>query len=141
MRVYSTAIALSLLVAVAGPLRADDLEKTQLKAFNVTIRVFDPAKGLDYVLPVDSPDAEHAIASTLANAASFTKKTTGDKPLSIAFACVKDRGALSFSRALRRRYSISRGMERAEGIEPSYEAWEASVLPLNYARARSVRSV
>ena len=25
-------------------------------------------------------------------------------------------------------------MERAKGIEPSYEAWEASVLPLNYAR-------
>ncbi len=28
-------------------------------------------------------------------------------------------------------YSI---MERAKGIEPSYEAWEASILPLNYAR-------
>ena len=26
-------------------------------------------------------------------------------------------------------------MERAKGIEPSYEAWEASVLPLNYARS------
>jgi hypothetical protein len=26
-------------------------------------------------------------------------------------------------------------LERAKGIEPSYEAWEASVLPLNYARA------
>src|SRR5579863_502490 len=26
------------------------------------------------------------------------------------------------------------GLERAKGIEPSYEAWEASVLPLNYAR-------
>ena len=25
-------------------------------------------------------------------------------------------------------------MERAEGIEPSCEAWKASVLPLNYAR-------
>jgi hypothetical protein len=29
-------------------------------------------------------------------------------------------------------------MERAKGIEPSYEAWEASVLPLNYARKRHV---
>jgi hypothetical protein len=28
-------------------------------------------------------------------------------------------------------------LERAKGIEPSYEAWEASVLPLNYARAVS----
>ncbi len=25
-------------------------------------------------------------------------------------------------------------MERAKGIEPSYKAWEAFVLPLNYAR-------
>ena len=27
-------------------------------------------------------------------------------------------------------------LERAEGIEPSYAAWEAAVLPLNYARKR-----
>jgi hypothetical protein len=27
-------------------------------------------------------------------------------------------------------------MERAKGIEPSYAAWEAAVLPLNYARLR-----
>jgi hypothetical protein len=27
-------------------------------------------------------------------------------------------------------------MERAKGIEPSYAAWEAAVLPLNYARIR-----
>jgi hypothetical protein len=26
------------------------------------------------------------------------------------------------------------GLERAKGIEPSYAAWEAAVLPLNYAR-------
>lgn len=25
-------------------------------------------------------------------------------------------------------------LERAKGIEPSYSAWEADVLPLNYAR-------
>ena len=47
---------------------------TQLKHYNVTIRRFDPAQGpqsgQDFVLPVDSPDEEHAIASTLANAAS-----------------------------------------------------------------------
>jgi dihydroorotase len=30
-------------------------------------------------------------------------------------------------------------MERVKGIEPSYEAWKASVLPLNYARLRAVR--
>jgi hypothetical protein len=27
-----------------------------------------------------------------------------------------------------------RFLERAKGIEPSYAAWEAAVLPLNYAR-------
>jgi hypothetical protein len=27
-------------------------------------------------------------------------------------------------------------VERAKGIEPSYAAWEAAVLPLNYARGR-----
>ena len=30
-----------------------------------------------------------------------------------------------------------RFLERAKGIEPSYAAWEAAVLPLNYARAWS----
>jgi len=29
-------------------------------------------------------------------------------------------------------------LERVKGIEPSYEAWEASVLPLNYTRARGM---
>ena len=29
-------------------------------------------------------------------------------------------------------------MERAKGIEPSCEAWKASVLPLNYARLSAV---
>jgi hypothetical protein len=29
-------------------------------------------------------------------------------------------------------------LERAKGIEPSYAAWEAAVLPLNYARGRSL---
>src|SRR3954453_1998342 len=30
-----------------------------------------------------------------------------------------------------------KGLERAKGIEPSYAAWEAAVLPLNYARIGS----
>jgi hypothetical protein len=33
--------------------------------------------------------------------------------------------------------SIEIEMERAKGIEPSYAAWEAAVLPLNYARKPS----
>ena len=63
-----------------------------LKPFNVTIRVFDPSEGLDsgttYVLPVDSPDAEHACASTLANAASFTGKTRDGMAVPVAFCAV-----------------------------------------------------
>ena len=31
---------------------------------------------------------------------------------------------------------LARWLERAKGIEPSYAAWEAAVLPLNYARVR-----
>ena len=29
-------------------------------------------------------------------------------------------------------------MERVKGIEPSYAAWEAAVLPLNYTRRHSL---
>jgi hypothetical protein len=32
-------------------------------------------------------------------------------------------------------------MERAKGIEPSYAAWEAAVLPLNYARDHSAHLI
>ena len=33
-------------------------------------------------------------------------------------------------------------MERVKGIEPSYAAWEAAVLPLNYTRVeRSIEQV
>jgi hypothetical protein len=31
-------------------------------------------------------------------------------------------------------------MERVKGIEPSYAAWEAAVLPLNYTRAGDILS-
>jgi len=63
---------------------------TELKPFACTIRVFDPATGdtiEEHVLPVDSPDAEHAAASTLANAASFTSKIEGGTVRSVAFCC------------------------------------------------------
>jgi hypothetical protein len=29
-------------------------------------------------------------------------------------------------------------VERVKGIEPSYEAWEAAVLPLNYTRVEGI---
>jgi hypothetical protein len=34
-----------------------------------------------------------------------------------------------------RRSHLQAGMERVKGIEPSYAAWEAAVLPLNYTRS------
>ena len=62
-----------------------------LKKFNVTIRRFDPRKGMesgeDFVLPVDSPDEEHAISSTLANTVSWTVKSQNGAVLSVAFCC------------------------------------------------------
>ena len=36
----------------------------------------------------------------------------------------------------RRGYELLKALERVKGIEPSYAAWEAAVLPLNYTRAR-----
>ena len=63
----------------------------KLKKYNVTIRRFDPKKGLasgeEFVLPVDCIDEEHAISSTLSNAVAFTKKSQGAEVLSVAFCC------------------------------------------------------
>ena len=33
---------------------------------------------------------------------------------------------------------MTAGMERVKGIEPSLEAWEAPVLPLNYTRFQNI---
>ena len=67
MRVVIVPAAAALILLGATRVQADDTAPTELKPFNVTIRVFDPTKGLEngqnHVLPVDSPDAEHAIAS------------------------------------------------------------------------------
>jgi hypothetical protein len=64
----------------------------ELTKFDVTIRRFDPAQGpasgQEFVLPVDSPDEEHAIASTLANAASWPGKVADGQPLPVAFMAV-----------------------------------------------------
>ena len=64
-----------------------------LKKCNVTIRRFDPARGptsgQEFVLPVDSPDEEHAIASTLANAASWPGKVANGQPVPMAFMAVR----------------------------------------------------
>ena len=65
----------------------------ELKKFNVTVRRFDPNQdsesGEDFILPVDSPDEEHAAASTMSNLISFTPKTENGTVLPVAFRCVK----------------------------------------------------
>lgn len=38
-------------------------------------------------------------------------------------------------------YEGVKKLERAKGIEPSYRAWEALVLPLNYARFEMRRAL
>jgi hypothetical protein len=48
--------------------------------------------------------------------------------------CKKARGSCVKPWSLLVENSSSRVVERAKGIEPSCEAWKASVLPLNYAR-------
>ena len=64
-----------------------------LTDFVVTVCRFDPADGPEggelFELPVRSPDAEHAIASTLANAASWPGKVAGGQPAPVAFIAVK----------------------------------------------------
>ena len=66
---------------------------SELKHYNVTIRRFDPAQGASggqtFVLPVDSPDEEHAIASTIANASAFSRKVQAGQPLPVAFMAVR----------------------------------------------------
>ena len=90
-------LALVMLIATA-PMSVAAAQKVSTPAdlhrFHVTVRRFDPAgspgNGQLFVLPVDSPDAEHAIASTLANAAAFSAKTDGaGHAASVAFMAVK----------------------------------------------------
>ena len=63
----------------------------KLQRFNVTVRRFDSTTvgdaGEVFVLPVDSPDAEHAISAAMSNAVAFTKTVEGRNPLPIAFRC------------------------------------------------------
>ena len=77
----STLAAMATILLGATQVQADDIAKTARKPFDGTIRVFDSTKGLesgqDYVLPVDGPNAEHAVTSTTANAASFTETVEG----------------------------------------------------------------
>ena len=65
---------------------------SDLKKFNVTVRRFDPAKGLAsgtaFVSPVNSPDEEHAVSAAMSNAVAFTHKVDGSSVLPVAFTCI-----------------------------------------------------
>jgi hypothetical protein len=78
---------------VAAPAQEAATSSVDLKHYDVTIRRFDPARGPssgeEFVLPVDSPDEEHAIASTIANAASWPGKVASGRPLPVAFMAVR----------------------------------------------------
>lgn len=93
LTVIAAAALFPLLPASAAADSAPVETASQLKPYNVTIRRFDISKGLesgaDFVLPVNSPDAEHACASTIANASAFSKKVEAGKPLPLAFTCTK----------------------------------------------------
>ncbi len=64
---------------------------TNLKKFNVTVQCFNPKVGLEsgrqFVLPVDSPDEEHAVSAAMSNAIAFTTKLDGVAIRPIAFSC------------------------------------------------------
>ncbi len=94
--IVTAATAAFMLTGTIAPVFAEAkpiVGPADLMPFNVTVRRFDSSKGLgsgtDFVLPVDSPDAEHACASTLANASAFSRKVDNGKPLPLAFACIK----------------------------------------------------
>ena len=64
----------------------------ELKKFNVIVKRFNPAEGSTsgetFVLPVDSPDEEHAVSAAMSNVIAFSKKVEGSSPLPVAFSCV-----------------------------------------------------
>ena len=62
-----------------------------LEQFEVVVRRFDPTRGPEadpveeFVLPVDSPDAEHAVSAAMSNAVAFTPKVDGERLRPVAF--------------------------------------------------------
>ena len=63
----------------------------ELKKFNVIVTRFNPsegsASGETFVLPVDSPDEEHAVSAAMSNAIAFSTKVENGRPLPLAFSC------------------------------------------------------
>lgn len=66
-----------------------------LKKYNVTVRRFDPTKNINddgnaenFVLPVDSPDEEHAMSAAMSNCIAFTPKMDWGSLKSVAFCAI-----------------------------------------------------
>ncbi len=71
-----------------------------LTKYNVTVRRFDPTKGINddgdaqnFVLPVDSPNEEHAISAAMSNCVAFTPKMHFGslKPIAFCATAVNER--------------------------------------------------
>ncbi len=89
-----SALALSSGIALSAQTASPGMSATNqtLKKYNVTVRRFDPSRSADpgeqFVLPVDSPDPEHAISAAMSNAVAFSTKSSGMSVLPVAFTCV-----------------------------------------------------
>ena len=65
-----------------------------LKKFNVRVCRFSASEGPQsagaetFLLPVDSPDEEHAVSAAMSNAVAFTKKVNGTEVVPVAFVCL-----------------------------------------------------
>ena len=63
----------------------------ELEQFVVTVRRFDPDRPHaveHFDLPVDSPDAEHAVSAAMSNAVAFTTKVEDGALASVAFQAI-----------------------------------------------------
>lgn len=63
-----------------------------LKKYNVTVKRFNPMASINddaeaetFILPVDSPDEEHAVSAAMSNAVAFTTKVKGNSMIAVAF--------------------------------------------------------
>lgn len=86
-------LAAALLLSLGAPVFAQvNATPATLKKYNVTVRRFDPSKSSDlgenFILPVDSPDVEHAISAAMSNAVAFSAKSDGMSLRPVAFTCV-----------------------------------------------------
>ncbi len=66
-----------------------------LKKYNITVKRFNPTTSINddaqadtFILPVDSPDEEHAVSAAMSNAVAFTTKVKGNSLIPVAFCAI-----------------------------------------------------